>query len=90
MWSLKEQQPLISSRTDRRKVNVAGYVNPLSDKIIIFRTEKGNTENFIKQLEYLRTYYLRKKVTLYVDNARRKMVEKWLKKTAGCGTISVC
>ena len=82
MWGLKGQQPLIPSRTDRRKVNVAGYVNPLSGKIIVFRIEKGNAENFIKQLEYLRTYYLRKKVTLYVDNARwhhALSVNKWLK-----------
>lgn len=83
IWSLKGRQPLIPSRTDRRKVNVAGYVNPLTGKIFVFRADKGNAENFIKQLEEIRKFYLRKKVTLYVDNARwhhAKSVNEWLKK----------
>jgi len=61
-------------------------VNPISGKILIFRTEKSNAQSFINQLENLRKFYLRKKVTLYVDNARwhhAKSVKKWLKEHAG-------
>jgi transposase len=47
-----------------------GFVCPKNGDIIINQIEKGNSKNFIKQLEILKNLYTDFNIKLYVDNAK--------------------
>ncbi len=82
MWAIKGQQPEIFSHSPSGKVNLTGFVCPTNGDIIINQMEKGNSINFVKQLECLCKYYENHQVKLYVDNAswhKTDIVMDWLK-----------
>ena len=71
MWSLKGVQPIVPTNSSWSRVNLTGFVDPLRGKILVNQMEKGNSENFVKQLEIVKKKYKHKKrITLYVDNAK--------------------
>lgn len=81
IYAIKGQQPQIITHSPYGKVNLTGYVNPKDGEIFINQMAKGNSENFIKQLEILKEKYKNKIVRLYVDNARwhkTKAVWAWI------------
>lgn len=65
------------------RVNLTGFVCPSRGEIFINPMEKGNSENFKKQLAFLAATYKGYMVKLYVDNARwhkTKTVMEWIEK----------
>ena len=82
MWSLKGVQPIVPTNSSWSRVNLTGFVDPLRGKILVNQMEKGNSENFVKQLEIVKKKYKHKKrITLYVDNAtwhKTNIVKEWV------------
>lgn len=71
VWSLKGQQPEIPTRSERQRINLTGFVNPQNGDCLIYRSEKGDSKNFIIQLDKMKLNYTKnRKVIIYVDNAR--------------------
>ncbi len=86
IWAPKGQQPEIITHSPYGKVNLTGFVCPANGDIFINQMEKGNSENFIKQLAFLAETYHGFNVKLYVDNARwhkTKTVYEWLEENPG-------
>lgn len=82
VWSLKGQQPKIPSNSSWTRVNLTGFVDPIRGTIMVNTMPKGNSENFVKQLELVLEAYIDKRmITLYVDNARwhkTVLVKEWV------------
>lgn len=81
VWSLKGVQPIVPTNSSWSRVNLTGFVDPLKGKILVTQMVKGNSENFVKQLEIVKKKYRQKtKISIYVDNARwhkTKIVKEW-------------
>lgn len=84
VWSLKGAQPIVPTNSSWSRVNLTGFVDPVKGKILVTQMEKGNSENFIKQLEIVgKRYKKKRKITIYVDNARwhkTRLVKLWQRK----------
>lgn len=81
IWAPKGQQPEIISHSPFGRVNLTGFVCPKKGELIINTMERGNSENFIKQLEIIKGLYQDYQVKIYVDNARwhkTKKVFEWV------------
>jgi transposase len=81
IWSPKGEQPEILTHSPFGRVNLTGFVCPARGELIINQILKGNSENFIKQLEMVSELYKNYKIKIYVDNAKwhkSKMVMNWL------------
>jgi len=81
IWATKGQQPEIVSHSPFGRVNLTGFVCPANGDIIINHMERGNSENFIKQLQIIKDLYQDYTVKIYVDNARwhkTKTVFEWV------------
>jgi transposase len=84
IWAPKGQQPEIVTHSPSGRVNLTGFVCPSNGKIFINQMEKGNSENFIKQLSFISEACKDFIVKLYVDNARwhkTKAVMEYVEKT---------
>jgi putative transposase len=81
VWGLRGAQPIVPTNSSWSRVNLTGFVDPVRGKILVTRMAKGNSENFVEQLNLVKKKYRRKtKITLYVDNARwhkTKIVKEW-------------
>lgn len=53
-----------------KRVNVFGWVNPVTGKHGMIRQPKGNTEGFLSMLKTILRRYRRKLIDLWVDQAR--------------------
>ena len=84
IWAPKGKQPEILTHSPFGRVNLTGFVCPIKCELIINQIERGNAENFIKQLEFIQEVYKEFKVKLYVDNARwhkTAAVIEWVSKS---------
>lgn len=90
MWSPKGQQPLILTHSPHGRVNLIGFVNPKDGQLFINRIERGNAENFIEQLEFIRSKFTNFQVKLYVDNARWHKTESVFECIKKNPTIQIC
>jgi len=82
IWAPRGQQPEILTHSPYGRVNLTGFVCPLRGELIINQITKGNAENFIKQLEFVKNFYKEFQVKIYVDNAKwhkTKAVIEWVK-----------
>lgn len=83
VWALKGQQPIVPTNSNWSRVNLTGFVDPYRGHIIVNTMPRGNSDNFIKQLDIVMEAYREKRlVTLYLDNARwhkTKSVYAWEK-----------
>lgn len=70
IWAPKGQQPEILTHSPFGKVNLTGFVCPVRGELIINQMERGNSINFIKQLELVKEVYKNFKLKIYVDNAK--------------------
>lgn len=81
VWSLKGVQPIVPTNSSWSRVNLTGFVDPVRGKILVTQMVKGNSENFVKQLDMVKNKYKHKtKITIFVDNARwhkTKIVKAW-------------
>lgn len=81
VWSLQGIQPVVPTNSSWSRVNLTGFVDPLRGRILVNQMAKGNSENFVQQLDLVKKKYKHKtKITLYVDNARwhkTKIVKEW-------------
>lgn len=85
IYAIKGHQPQVITHSPYGKINLTGFVNPKDGEIFINQMAKGNSENFIKQLEFLKEKYENKIVKLYVDNARwhkTRAVWSWIEKNS--------
>jgi len=83
IWSLKGKQPKVPTNSSWTRVNLTGFVDPVRGTIMVNNMPKGNSENFVKQLELvLEAFKDKRLVTIYVDNARwhkTDLVKNWVK-----------
>jgi hypothetical protein len=71
IWSFKGKQPKVPTNSNWTRVNLTGFVDPVRGTIIVNKMPKGNSENFVKQLELVLEFYKDiKLITIYVDNTR--------------------
>jgi len=81
LWAPKGEQPEILTHSPFGRLNLTGFVCPARGELFINQIAKGNSENFINQLELISEKYEDFKVKIYVDNARwhkSKKVMNWL------------
>jgi len=82
VWSLKGQQPMVPTNSSWTRINLTGFVDPIRGTIMVNTMPKGNSENFVKQLELvLESNKDKRLITLYVDNARwhkTNLVKEWV------------
>ena len=83
MWSLKGEQPKISTPGGRKKQNIIGAVDPIIGRVHVGLSEHLKAEQFKQFLAYLIRFYSDvDKIILIVDNARAhhaKLVKEFLK-----------
>jgi transposase len=83
VWAIKGNQPKVPTNSSWSRVNLTGFVDPYRGQIIVNTMPKGNSENFVKQLEIvLEANKDRRLITLYLDNARwhkTDLVKDWVK-----------
>jgi transposase len=82
VWSLKGQQPIVPTNSSWTRVNLTGFVDPYRGTIMVNTMPKGNSENFVKQLELvLEANKDKRLITLYLDNAKwhkTNLVKDWV------------
>lgn len=70
IWSKKGKQPSVPTKSQHHKrLNVAGWVDPVSGKHGMVKNEKGNTDGFINTLRNILYRYRGKIIDIWVDNA---------------------
>ena len=70
VWTRKGTQPrVLTASTHNKRVNVFGWVDPVSGKHGIMQAIQGNTEGFIRFLSYI-LYRIRGVIELWVDQAK--------------------
>lgn len=70
-WAPKGCQPQLFSDSIRERVNLCGVVDINTMDAMVQKIPKGNAENFISFLRWLRDLYPKhSRIWLYVDNAR--------------------
>jgi transposase len=71
MWAKKGKQPCVKTKSQHHKrLNVAGWVDPVRGRHGIIQIEKGNSDGFIKLLRNILYRYKETIIDLWVDNAR--------------------
>ena len=71
MWVEKGTQPYVLTKSQHHKrLNVFGWVDPISGKHGMMRQEKGNTDGFLIMLKTILCRYRRIIIDLWVDQAR--------------------
>jgi len=82
VWSLKGKQLIVQSNSSWTRVNLTEFVDPYRGTIMVNTMPKGNTENFLKQLELvLEANKDKRLITLYLDNAKwhkTNLVKDWV------------
>lgn len=83
-WSQKGHRLKIPTTSQHQKrLNVSGWVAPLLGRHGMVRTERGNTDGFLKVLNHLYRTLRHHKIWLFVDRARwhrGEAIECYLKK----------
>ena len=70
MWAKRGQRPVVVTRRQRSgRLNLFGWVNPLTGEHGVMKAVQGNTDAFLAQLQMLVTRFQGKIVDLWVDNA---------------------
>ena len=70
LWAKRGQRPVVSTRSQRAgRLNLFGWVNPLTGEHGVMKAVQGNTEAFLAQLQMLVERFRGKIVDLWVDNA---------------------
>jgi transposase len=70
MWAKRGQRPVVRTRSQRSgRLNLFGWVNPLTGEHGVRKARQGNTEAFLEQLQELVERFRGKIVDLWVDNA---------------------
>ena len=70
MWAKRGQRPVVRTRSQRSgRLNLFGWVNPLTGEHGVMKAEQGNTIAFLAQLQQLVARFQGKIVDLWVDNA---------------------
>ena len=84
VWAKKGKQPYVPTKSQHQKrLNVAGWVDPLSGKHGIIQNEKGDTNGFINTLRHILYRFKDTIIEVWVDNARwhkGKRIETFLGK----------
>ena len=71
VWAKKGEQPLVPTKSQHQKrLNVAGWVDPLSGNHGIIQNEKGDTDGFINTLRHVLYRFKDTIIDIWVDNAR--------------------
>ncbi len=71
VWAKKGKQPLVPTKSQHQKrLNVAGWVDPLSGNHGIIQNEKGDTDGFINTLRHVLYRFKDTIIDIWVDNAR--------------------
>jgi len=73
MWCKKgkKNQPVVfTSSQHQKRLNVFGWVDPLTGRHSMIRCVKGNTDGFLKVLSKIQYAFTEKKIHLWVDRAR--------------------
>jgi len=71
VWSKKGKQPSVKTKSQHHKrLNVAGWVDPVSGRHGIVQNEKGNTDGFINTLRNILYRFKETLIEIWVDNAR--------------------
>ena len=71
VWAKKGKQPFVPTKSQHQKrLNVAGWVDPLSGNHGIIQNEKGNTDGFINTLRHILYRFKGTIIEIWVDNAR--------------------
>ena len=71
MWTKRGQQPVVWTKSQHHKrVNVFGWVNPVSGNHGMIRQPKGNTDGFLAMLRTILCRYKKNFIDLWVDQAR--------------------
>lgn len=83
MWIKKGEQKPIKSNTGRKRLNINGVYNPLTQKVLVKDSETINAQTTIEFFKKVETFYKnQRKIYLFVDNARyyrSKLVQEFLK-----------
>ena len=67
----KVSKPFVPTKSQHQKrLNVAGWVDPLSGNHGIIQNEKGNTDGFINTLRHILYRFKGTIIEIWVDNAR--------------------
>ena len=71
VWTKRGQQPVVWTRSQHHKrVNVFGWVNPVTGNHGMIRQPKGNTDGFLAMLRTILCRYRKNFIDLWVDQAR--------------------
>ena len=73
IWSKKGKnyQPVVLTRGQHKKrLNVFGWVDPVSGRHSMIRCPQGNTDGFLMALSKIRYMFTGKKIHLWIDRAR--------------------
>jgi transposase len=71
VWAKKGTQPFVVTKSQHHKrLNVFGWVDPLSGRHGIVKQEKGNTDGFLGMLTAILCRYKKVMIELWVDQAR--------------------
>ena len=83
-WALKGHQPQLPTESRRKRVNLGGWINPIENTVAVRKTEKGNSENFLRVLTEIESQYRdKRRIIVVLDNARwhkSNLVKECLKK----------
>lgn len=70
LWAKRGKRPVVTTRSQRGgRLNLFGWVNPLTGEHGVMKAVQGNTEAFLAQLQMLVERFRGKIVDLWVDNA---------------------
>jgi cytochrome P450 len=70
VWAKKGSRPVVFTRSQhRRRLNVFGWVNPLSGERGLMKALQGNTAAFLTFLAHILLAYPGQLIQLWVDNA---------------------
>jgi len=71
VWAKKGKQPVVLTKSQHQKrLNIAGWVDPLSGKHGMIKNEKGDTNGFINTLRHILYRFKDTIIDVWVDNAR--------------------
>jgi transposase len=71
VWTKRGQQPVVWTKSQHHKrVNVFGWVNPVTGKHGMIHQPKGNTSGFLSMLKTILSRYRKNLIDLWVDQAR--------------------
>jgi len=71
VWAKKGTQPFVVTRSQHHKrLNIFGWVDPLSGRHGIVKQDRGNTDGFLGMLTTILWRYRKVMIELWVDQAR--------------------